>query len=88
MITDHLRYLSPRQLDVLKAILKGYCTRQSIADYMFVDKATVCSHLSKVYDILDLHTLAEIVYWVLRNTEAVESAVGMHYRKSSYQEAI
>jgi len=84
---EQTKYLTARQLELLKAITMGFCTKESLAEYLYVEKSTICSHLCKIYELLDVHTLSELVYHVLRNEELIKLAKGKRYRKSSYQEA-
>jgi DNA-binding NarL/FixJ family response regulator len=52
--------LSPRELDVLKALAKGLSYKM-VADELEISTDTVRSHVRKIYDKLHVHSLPEAV---------------------------
>ncbi len=52
--------LSPRELDVLKALAKGLSYKM-VADELDISMDTVRSHVRKIYDKLHVHSLPEAV---------------------------
>jgi two-component system response regulator NreC len=58
--------LTPRELEVLKLVAKGYTSGQ-IADQLVISARTVESHRANLMDKLDLHNRAELVRYAMNH---------------------
>ena len=58
--------LSPRQLEILKLIARGYSTKE-IADRLHLSVKTVQSHRTQLMQRLDLHDVAGLVRYAIRH---------------------
>lgn len=65
--TDPQHSLSPRELDVLRLMAKGY-TNEEIADTLFIAVGTVKNHVMNIYKKLpNIRTRSEAVAWAWEN---------------------
>lgn len=65
-ITDKLRVLSPRELEVLRLVAAGY-TNQEIADQLVLSIKTVQAHRASVMAKLGLENIAHLVRFAVRS---------------------
>lgn len=63
--------LSPREREVLQQVAKGR-SNQQIADCLCISEATVRSHLSRLYDKLDLSNRVELALHAVQSPHLVE----------------
>lgn len=64
-VTSYDYQLSPRELDILKGLVKGY-SYKLIADELFISIDTVRSHIRHIYDKLQVNSKTEAVLKALR----------------------
>jgi DNA-binding NarL/FixJ family response regulator len=63
---DNQSILSPRELEVLNLLAKGYSNIQ-IAKSLVISRATVKNHLSNIYESLAVCSRAEAITWAWSN---------------------
>lgn len=59
--------LTPREVEVVRALCRGPSDNQAIARQLHVEPATVKGHLKHIMTKLDLHSRAELVVWAFRH---------------------
>ncbi len=65
-LTEDLRVLTPRELEVLKLVAEGW-TNQEIADHLLLSIKTVQAHRANVMEKLGVQDLAHLVRFALRH---------------------
>ena len=61
-----LRHLTVREREVLDLLLRGISNKQ-IADQVFLSEGTVRNYVHKIYQMLGVHTRAELFIWASEN---------------------
>ncbi len=64
-VTSHDYQLSPRELDILKGLVKGH-SYKLIADELFISIDTVRSHIRHIYEKLQVNSKTEAVLKAIR----------------------
>lgn len=65
LVTSHDYQLSPRELDILKGLVKGH-SYKLIADELFISIDTVRSHIRHIYEKLQVNSKTEAVLKAIR----------------------
>lgn len=65
-LTQALRVLTPREMEVLKLVAEGY-TNQEIADQLVLSIKTVQAHRANVMEKLELHDVTHLVRFAIRH---------------------
>ncbi|WP_297163559.1 response regulator transcription factor [Thermogemmatispora sp.] len=65
-LTDELRVLSPRELEVLTLVAEGY-TSQEIANRLVLSVKTVQAHRANIMEKLGLHDIPHLVRFAIRH---------------------
>ena len=66
-----LERLTPRELDVVRALLAGYTTNPLIANYLGISPKTVQTHLTGIYTKLHIFRTVELVLVAIAEGETL-----------------
>ncbi len=63
---DGIKQISPREMEVLKLIARG-CSNRKIAEHLFISERTVKTHVTHLFDKLDLHDRTQLAIYAIQN---------------------
>lgn len=73
MDCEDLGFLTRRQAEVVRLVIKGYTTRE-VADLLFVTPQTVKSHLRQAFRKCNVRNRVELAIWLLAHSDELEES--------------
>ena len=62
-------FLTNKEKEIIDLISRGYIHKKRLADKLCVSEHTVLTHLNHIYEKLDIHSFAELVFFTLKERE-------------------
>lgn len=72
--------ITPKESLIIKTICEdGIFTKKKLAEHFFLSEYTISTHLNNIYEKLNVHTMAELVY--VYYTKGLKNEIQLHTRK-------